>query len=51
MQRRALDLMIDDYQLDVNKAGLAALLAAKEIQGRPEDFYDDRFVKRALAAR
>ena len=51
LQRRALDLTIDDYQIDVKKEGLAALMAAKEMPGTPEDFYDDRFVKRALTTR
>ena len=48
-QRRALDYFAQDLDVEIERANIAALLAALEIKGEPERFFDRSFLSRAMA--
>ncbi len=50
-ERRALEYYADLLQIALSKEHLAAYLAAREIPGTPEDYFDDRFLNATQRAR
>jgi len=45
--RKALDLVAAGWRVTLTRERLAGLLAAREIAGTPEDFFDDRYLRLA----
>jgi hypothetical protein len=49
--RKALDIVADGWRVAVTRERIAAVLAAREIAGAPEDFFDDRYLRLGGLAR
>jgi ABC-type nitrate/sulfonate/bicarbonate transport system substrate-binding protein len=49
--RKALDLVADGWRVAVTRERIGTMLAAREIAGAPEDFFDDRYLRLGGLAR